>query len=186
MQAYPEVPQWWYVVIGVLASILLCVSIEIFSTELPIWAAIFAILLAVLLSIPLAMIQAMTNQELGLQVMHELMAGCVLPGRPVTNMIFKTIALIETGQAVSFAGGLKLGHYMKIPPRMMFMVQVVAAFISCFVVTLVQEWMFGNIVDLCASNQKNGFTCHGTNAFATGSLIWGGIGPRRLFSPGAM
>jgi OPT family oligopeptide transporter len=110
----------------------------------------------------------------------------MIPGRPVANMIFKSVAYITTNQAVGFAGDLKLGHYMKIPPRIMYMIQLVAAFISCFVAVLVQNWMFANIEDLCSHDQKSGFICPATNTFASASLIWGGIGPRRLFSPGSM
>lgn len=186
MQAYPEVPNWWYGLVGAISFIMLCVSVEIFPTQLPIWALVFAIILALVLSVPLAMIQAITNQQVALQVMHELLAGYLLPGRPVANMVFKTVAYIGTNQGVVFAGDLKLGHYMKVPPRMMFLVQIVAAFISCFVVTLVQDWMFANIVDICTPHQINGFICPSTSSFATASLIWGGIGPQRLFSVGTM
>ncbi|KAL0950706.1 hypothetical protein HGRIS_007482 [Hohenbuehelia grisea] len=184
MQAYPEVPHWWYIAMGVIAFSFLCIAVEIFPTQLPIWAVFLGFGIACLLAIPLAMIQAITNQQVALQVMHELIIGYLLPGRPIANIIFKTITYIGTNQAVGFAGDLKLGHYMKIPPRMMFMVQVVAAVVSCFVVTLVQDWMFANVVDICTRQQTNGFICPSTNSFASASLIWGGIGPARLFSIG--
>ncbi|KAF9015044.1 OPT oligopeptide transporter protein-domain-containing protein [Cyathus striatus] len=156
MQYYPEVPMWWYGVVGVIAFAFLCVAIEIFPTGLPIWAALIGFIIAACLSIPLSMLQAITNQQVPTQVMHQLIAGYMLPGRPVANMIFKSIAYIGTNQAIGFAGDLKLGHYMKIPPRIMFSIQVVAATVSCFVVTLVQEWMFANIEDICTTTQKDG------------------------------
>ncbi|KAF9452599.1 OPT-domain-containing protein [Macrolepiota fuliginosa MF-IS2] len=46
--------------------------------------------------------------------------------------------------------------------------------------------MLANIEDICTPRQKNGFVCPGTNVFATASLIWGGIGPQRMFGPGAL
>lgn len=185
MQAYPEVPMWWYAAIGVVTFVLMCVGVEVFPTQLPAWGALIALIISAALAIPLAMLMAITNQQVPTQVMHELIAGYMLPGRPVANILFKTIAFIGTHQAVSFAGDLKLGHYMKIPPRIMFTIQVVASVVSCFVVTLVQDWMLANIEDICTPRQKNGFRCPGTNVFATASLIWGGIGPRRMFGPGA-
>jgi OPT family oligopeptide transporter len=181
MQAYPEVPKWWYTAVGVVSLTMLLVSIEIFPTQLPIWGALFAFGLATVLSLPIAMIQAITNQQVALNVLDEMIVGYALPGRPIANMIYKAIAYVGTNQAVGFAGDLKLGHYMKIPPRMMFLVQVVAAFISCVVSVLTQEWMFAHVVDFCHKHQPNGFVCPSTNTFATASLIWGGIGPRRLF-----
>jgi hypothetical protein len=101
-------------------------------------------------------------------------------------MIFKGIGVIVCGQAASFSGDMKLGHYMKVPPRIMFTAQTIAVFISCFIVEGVQSAMLANIPDICTPGQKSGYTCVSTNTFATASLVWGGIGPRRLFSPGAM
>ncbi|KAF9458343.1 glutathione transporter [Collybia nuda] len=185
MQYYPEVPMWWYASLGAICLIILCVTVEVYPTQLPAWAAIIAFLLSVVLCIPLSMLQAITNQQVPTQVMHELIIGYMLPGRPIANMLFKAIAYIGTNQAVTFAADLKLGHYMKVPPRMMFTVQLVAAFISCFVVTAVQTWMLNNIEDICTPQQKDGFRCYSSNTYATASLIWGGIGPIHLFSPGA-
>ena len=184
MQAYAEVPQLWYAALGLLSLILMIITVEIFPTQLPIWALFLALLISAFLTIPVGMLQAITNQQITLQVIHEMIAGYILPGKPVANMIFKCVAFIGTNQAVGFAADLKLGHYMKIPPRIMFCAQVVAAFVSCFVVTLVQDWMFSNIPDFCTRGQKDGFSCPSTNTFASASMIWGGVGPKRLFSPG--
>jgi OPT family oligopeptide transporter len=186
MQAYPEVPQLWYACMGVIALILMIVTVEIFPTQLPIWALFLALFLAALLAIPVGMLQAITNQQVALEVMHELIAGYMLPGRPVANMFFKSAAYTGTNQAVGFSGDLKLGHYMKIPPRAMFIGQVISAFVSCFVVMLVQSWMFSNITDFCSPTQINGFSCPTVGTFATASMIWGGVGPARLFNPGKM
>jgi OPT family oligopeptide transporter len=186
MLAYPEVPRWWYAILGLGAFVMLVIAIEIFPTGMPVWAAILAILTAFVLALPLGMLQAITNQTIALEVMHEMVAGYIMPGHPIANMIYKAVAYIGASQAVSFSGDLKLGHYMKIPPRMMFACQCVAAIISCFVVTGVQDWMFANIPDFCTENQTSGFVCPSTNTFATASLIWGGVGPRRLFTPGSM
>lgn len=46
------------------------------------------------------------------------------PGRPVANMCFKVYGYISMSQALTFLEDFKLGHYMKIPPRTMFMAQV--------------------------------------------------------------
>ncbi|KAL4069408.1 OPT oligopeptide transporter [Scleroderma citrinum] len=159
---------------------------EVFPTDLPIWAVCIALLIAALMAVPVGIIQAITNQQVSLNVIYELIGGYLLPGRPIAVMIFKGTAFAGTSQAVGFSGDLKLGHYMKIPPRLMFLAQVVAAFVSSIVVTSVQNWMFANIVDFCQPNQPDHFVCPSTTVFATASLIWGGIGPHRLFSPGAM
>lgn len=46
------------------------------------------------------------------------------PGKPLANVAFKTYGYISMSQAIMFLQDFKLGHYMKIPPKSMFLVQV--------------------------------------------------------------
>ena len=43
------------------------------------------------------MIQAITNQQIGLNVITELVAGYAFPGKPLAMMIFKTFGYIVRG-----------------------------------------------------------------------------------------
>jgi len=186
MTVYPEVPHWWYALVGVSAFILGIVVIEIYDTKMPIWALIFSLVIAFAFLVPIGMIRAITNQPIALQILAELIVGYILPGHPVAMMIFKSFTYVGMAQGLSFLADLKLGHYMKIPPRIMFLAQVVATILACFVVVLVQSWMFDNIADLCDPHQKDHFICPGQKTFATSAIIWGGIGPKRLFSQGGL
>ena len=60
------------------------------------------------------MIQAITNQQIGLNVITELIIGYMLPGRPIAMMLFKTYGYITMLQAIQFTSDYKLAHYMKI------------------------------------------------------------------------
>jgi OPT family oligopeptide transporter len=114
---------------------------------------------------------AISNQAVALNVVTELIIGYLLPGRPIAVMTFKTWGYISSLQALSFAGDLKLGHYMKIPPRSMFSCQVVATVISGTVQLGVQAWLFSNIEGLCGTTQKDGFTCPNTTVFGNAAVI---------------
>jgi len=57
-------------------------------------------------------------------VITELIIGYLYPGKPLANVAFKTYGYISMSQALAFLGDFKLGHYMKIPPKSMFIVQV--------------------------------------------------------------
>lgn len=61
------------------------------------------------------MIQAITNQQVGLNVITELIIGYALPGKPIAMMMFKTWGYITMAQALTFTSDFKLGHYMKVP-----------------------------------------------------------------------
>jgi hypothetical protein len=63
-------------------------------------------------------------QTPGLNIITEYIMGYLYPGRPVANMCFKVYGYISMSQALTFLQDFKLGHYMKIPPRTMFMAQV--------------------------------------------------------------
>jgi hypothetical protein len=50
--------------------------------------------------------------------------GLIRPGYPIANVCFKVYGYMSMSQAVAFLSDFKLGHYMKIPPKSMFVVQV--------------------------------------------------------------
>jgi hypothetical protein len=70
------------------------VTIEVWPTEVPIWGLLTALLIAAFYVVPAGMIQAITNQQIGLNVITELIAGYILPGKPLALMIFKTFGYI--------------------------------------------------------------------------------------------
>jgi len=78
-------------------------------------------------------------------------------------------------EALNFASGLKLGHYMKIPPRAMFSAQIIGSIVALTAQLSVQVWMFEHIDGMCLSSQDNGFICPDTTVFGTASIIWGVI-----------
>jgi len=64
-------------------------------------------------------------QSPGLNVITEYVMGLInKPGYPIANVCFKTYGYMSMQQAVAFLSDFKLGHYMKIPPKSMFLVQV--------------------------------------------------------------
>jgi len=185
MQYYPEVPMWWYGIIFIISFAFLCITIKSIPTQLPIWAAVIAIFISFTLSIPLSILGAITSQQVNTPVIYELIAGYILPGRPIANTIFKTVGYMTSFQTIYFVADLKVGHYMKVPPCIMFIIQIVPTVITCIWVTFIQDWMLNNIEDICTPRQKQGFICPESTVFATSSIIFGAVGPQRLFSPGA-
>ena len=70
------------------------------------------------------MVFSCTFQTPGLNILTEYIMGYILPGRPLANVCFKVYGYMSMSQAISFLSDFKLGHYMKVPPRSMFVVQV--------------------------------------------------------------
>ncbi|KAF9051443.1 OPT oligopeptide transporter [Panaeolus papilionaceus] len=185
MARYRRVPEWWYAVIFATMFAFGIVSIKVWShANFPIGWFILSLVIAFFYVIPIGMIQAITNQQIGLNVITELIVGYGLPGRPIAMMMFKTWGYITMGQALIFTSDFKLGHYMKIPPRSMFWAQVIATIVAGTAQLAVQNWMFGHISTICTPDEPSDFICPGIEVFGTASIIWGLIGPARQFSQG--
>lgn len=184
MQKYPEAPTWWYMSLFILMVGLSFITILAFPTNLTWWAFLIALAISFFFSLPIGIIQAITNTQIGLNVLTEFIFGYLQPGKPLALMIFKTYGYVTMSQALGFVSDLKFGHYMKIPPRTMFMAQVVATTFSCFIQVAVLNYALNNIPEICTPHQPSHFTCPGGRVFFSASIIWGLIGPQRIFSPG--
>ena len=186
MSKYPEVPHWWFVVLGIVSLVLCIIGIKICHTGLPIWALFTAVVFSMIFVIPFGILQAITNQSTDINVLAEMFAGYVLPGRPLALMIFKLVGGNTGLEATMYTDDQKFGHYMKIPPRITFCAQILASVVATLSSILAQKWALDNVPDICSPHQKDFFTCPSTRIFNMASIIWGGIGPRRIFSPGAL
>ncbi|KAK5050578.1 hypothetical protein LTR84_003860 [Exophiala bonariae] len=186
MKKYPEAPDWWYGVLWVVAMAFGLATVLGFETNMPWWSFLLSCLLAFIFIIPLCMIYGMTNIQISLNVLSPFLAGYIIPGRPIGNMIFKVFSTIVLGQAQVFSGDLKMAHYMKIPPRTTFACQVVAATWAVFVQISVMNWALGNISEICTPTQPSHFTCPNGSTFFSSSIVWGVIGPARVLGSNSM
>ncbi|KAK8865665.1 OPT family small oligopeptide transporter [Kwoniella newhampshirensis] len=186
MRQYPEVPDWWYASLLVFVLVIGIVCIEVFHTGLPVWGYLISILLPFVYFIPAAFVFAMTSQQIAINLLAELIPGFVFQGQPIPSMIFKVFSVQTLIEGLSFVQDQKLGHYMKVPPRATFIAQLSATTLACFVQTGTKELLFAAVSDICSARQKSLLTCAMTKTFFTSTIIWGLIGPERLFSKGAM
>jgi OPT family oligopeptide transporter len=111
------------------------------------------------------MVQAITNIQIGLNVFTEFIIGYMLPGRPIAMMSFKTYGYITMAQGLYYTQDLKLGHYMKIPPRTLYWGQGIMSLWGSIVQVAVIYWAFGNIEEICNLKQKNRFSCPNGRVF---------------------
>ncbi|KAJ4775275.1 oligopeptide transporter [Rhynchospora pubera] len=186
MSKYKQVPEWWFICI-LIANIALTVFVceyYIDQLQLPWWGVLLACAVAIFFTLPIGIITATTNQTPGLNVITEYIMGYLYPEHPVANMCFKVYGYISMKQALAFLQDFKLGHYMKIPPRTMFMAQVVGTLIAGIVYLSTAWWMMDSIPNICNKEilpSNSPWTCPMEHVFYDASVIWGLIGPRRIF-----
>ncbi|XP_042492054.1 oligopeptide transporter 1-like isoform X4 [Macadamia integrifolia] len=186
MKNYNSVPQWWFYTVFVVVLPLAIFTCEGFGgkLQLPYWGVLLAIALGIVFTLPIGVITATTNQQPGLNVITELIVGYLYPGRPIANVAFKTYGYVSVVQSIFFLQDLKLGHYMKIPPRSMFLVQMVGTLINNMITFGTAWWLLTTVDNICDVTQLpkgSPWTCPGDNVFYSASIIWGVVGPLRMF-----
>lgn len=186
MHRYEDAPISWYIATFVTMLAIGVFVVEYYPVYLPWYGLLLALSITAILFIPVGIVMAITNQHSSLYLVCQIICGFVFPGRPVANMVFVTYCYISSAQGIKFSSDLKLGHYMKIPPKLLFKVQIVATMVSSIVQIGVLNWMFAYIPNICTPKAINGFTCPIARVHFNGSILWGVVGPNRFFGPGAL
>ncbi|KAK2028611.1 OPT oligopeptide transporter [Colletotrichum zoysiae] len=186
MSNYPEVPEWWYLILNVAAIAFGIAAVAAWPTETSVGVVFFGIALALVFVIPTGIIFATTGMEVEFNVLAEFIGGAVQPGNALAMNFFKCFGYVTTAHALDFANDLKLAHYLKIPQRHTFFAQVVAVFVSAFVCTGIMNFQIENIPNLCSTNQKDRFTCPGVNTYFTAAVLFGSLGARKVFGSGGI
>ncbi|KAJ5667917.1 uncharacterized protein N7477_006487 [Penicillium maclennaniae] len=186
MRRYKDAPLTWYLIVLVTMLAIATYTVEHYPVHLPWYGLFLALSITSVFFIPVGIIMAVTNQHSSLYLICQLLCGIVFPGRPVANMIFVTYSYISSAQGIKFSSDLKLGHYMKIPPRILFGVQMMATLVSSLTQIGVLNWMFAFIPGLCTPQAMNGFNCPIARVHFNGSILWGVVGPQRFFGPGGL
>ncbi|KAI9320267.1 OPT oligopeptide transporter protein-domain-containing protein, partial [Zopfochytrium polystomum] len=137
---------------------------------LPWWCVILGLLLAIVSFIPIGNIQEISGQQIGLNVMSEF-----LTGSSSSAVAFKTLSYMSMSQGLLLVADLKLGHYLKMRPRTMFVVQLTSTLIASVVNAFAWKLQV-DPRDRWASN---------FNVFLNAGAIWGAIGLACFFDRGS-
>ncbi|KAM4087253.1 hypothetical protein ACJW30_10G164000 [Castanea mollissima] len=181
-----DIPSWWFhllMIVTISVSLVLCIFLKK-EVQMLWWVLIFAAALAFIFTLLISIITATTNQTPGLNIITEYIMGLILPGKPIANVCFKTYGYMSMSQAISFLNDFKLGHYMKIPPRSMFLVQFIRTILARTVNLSVAWWVLNIVENICQQNllpQNSPWTCPNDRVFFDASVIWGLVGPKRIF-----
>ncbi|PFH59349.1 hypothetical protein XA68_12478 [Ophiocordyceps unilateralis] len=179
-QVAPPVPEWWFCTILVISVVLGILGIVLWPTYTSPAVVLYGILLCLIFIVPVGVIVSMTGLEITLNVLAEFIGGVIVEGNALAMNFFKSYGYITCAHAISFLQDLKIAHYVKLPPRVTFMGQMVATLISTIVCTGVFKFQM-NIKDVCTSAASMRFFCPGPNTFMTASVLWGTIGPIKVF-----
>ncbi|KAK9895732.1 putative oligopeptide transporter [Cystobasidium minutum MCA 4210] len=185
MSAYPDVPTWWYAITFVACAAFSIGFVEGYSTGLPVWGLVLAALVVAVYIIPGGYIYALSSQALTVNIIAEIIPSYLFRGQPIVNMLFKAFTVNTLQLGLYYIQDLKLGHYMKVPPRVTFSIQITATVLAAFIQAGMKEGLLKGVPDLCAADQAAGLSCPTTRAIFNSSIVWGLIGAKRIFGDGS-
>ncbi|GAA5832438.1 hypothetical protein JCM11251_006454 [Rhodosporidiobolus azoricus] len=184
-RSYPSVPRSWYFgtfAVNASAAIILLISYPVL--QLPVWGLFLAIAIAVAFLPPVGIIAAVTNTTLGLNVITEFVAGFVWEGKPIANIVFKVYGYMTMLQSIDLSSDQKLGLYMKIPPRALFICQVYGTALGSIVNYLLINGVIASkrpLLDGTINDPTQQWSGRKPEIFFVASVIFGLISPRRFF-----
>ncbi|KAH7426103.1 hypothetical protein KP509_11G084900 [Ceratopteris richardii] len=187
MKRYPDIPKRWFVVLLVLCIVgVMAISVPFKDqVQIPWWGILLGCTMAALLTLPVGVIMATTNMSPSLMVLMQFIGGYIFPGNPIANQGLKLFGHMSMQQAIFFLQDFKLGHYMKIPPRMMFAVQVIGTIIAGTVDMGTAWWLYNSVPHLCNADGKSdvasAWTCPWDIVAYDTSIVWGVLGPDYTF-----
>jgi OPT family small oligopeptide transporter len=183
MRAYKEVPEWWYMITLAIAVAVGMVGIACWPTNTTPAVVLYGIALCLLFVVPIGIIYAMTGVQVTLNVLAEFIGGAWVEGNAIAMCFFKSYGYVTCAHALSFSADLKLAHYLKIAPRFTFWAQMVPTLISTFISVAILQYQV-HIEGICTKTAPFRFTCPGPNTFFTAAVLWGTVGPKKIWGAG--
>ena len=174
MRNYPEVPDWWFLIIALVSFIFAIVILTSWpQLGAPVWTIFFVIALNLVFLIPMSYLYSISGTTEGLNVVTELIVGYALPGHPEALMFVKAFGYNINGQADNYISDQKMGFYAKIPPRAMYRGQITSAIITALVAYGVVQFADNKIPGICTPDQPSQFNCeNGSQVYYSSSVIW--------------
>ncbi|KAI0265053.1 oligopeptide transporter [Gloeopeniophorella convolvens] len=185
LQKYKEAPWWWYVILLLLAFFAGLISVLKGDTTLPVWSYIFALICGAIITPFSTLLYARMGNGIATNQLFKMIAGAINPGRPVANLYFSMWSHDVVSTSIGLAGDLKMGQYLKIPPRALFMTQlwgtIIGAIVNYVIMIAITSSQRDLLLDPNGNNIWSGQTVQSLNSDAiTWSLakqLYGPDGP---------
>ncbi|KAI3915466.1 hypothetical protein MKW92_023548, partial [Papaver armeniacum] len=126
MKKYDPIPHWWFYTIIVSTIVLALLNSMLYGKqfELPYWGILLAYILPFILILPIGVITATTGQDsINMLGLSQLIMGWLYPGNPLANLSFQSYCTTTLSNSIGFISEFKSAHYMKIPPKSLFIAQ---------------------------------------------------------------
>ncbi|KAJ6474554.1 OPT oligopeptide transporter [Mycena vulgaris] len=188
MKRYERVPRWWFVSLLVVAFAMAQATDYTGHSHFTWWQSI--IILA--LSLFFTAIYSTTSAILGfsdfaggLNGFYQVIVSYMAPGDPVASMYGALYGGQPTVQGINLLSDLKLGQYLKIPPKVNFLVQImgciVGALLNYIIMLSVISKQRPALLSVAGTRLWSGQNAQSYNSNA---IAWGALG-KEMFRAGS-
>jgi hypothetical protein len=128
---YKEAPWWWYIGVLIISFVLGLIVVLKENIGLPAWAYVVSLIVGIIVSpfVSTPQILDLSSADFSQSTilysrygngiatnnLSKMLAGLMIPGRPVGNMYFAAWSHNVISNAVSLSNDLKMGEYCKCP-----------------------------------------------------------------------
>lgn len=130
MQAYTDVPNWWYSLVLIISFAVGLVCIYQVNSTLPWWGYIITCLLAYIFILFTGALYGVTGFLLQIQSLVQMIGGYLHPGMPLANMYFTCFGYNSVHQGLYLLKDLKLAQYAHSSPKCTSTAQLAGTFVG--------------------------------------------------------
>ncbi|KAH8832033.1 OPT oligopeptide transporter [Flagelloscypha sp. PMI_526] len=183
MKAYKEAPLWWYGGVLVVSIAMGLATNQTSGSQLPWWAFLIAVGFAAVFLPIVGFLYSTVCFVPSTSDVARIFGSALTPGRPIANMYFTMYAYNSIEQGRSMTRDLKMGQYIKLPPRVTFTMQTVGAVIGALLNYVIMKIVIDQrreiLLDVQGTNVWSGGTIQ---AFNSDAVAWGALA-KDLYSP---
>ncbi|KJZ73441.1 hypothetical protein HIM_07235 [Hirsutella minnesotensis 3608] len=189
-RAYDEIPFWWFATLFVVSFVILLVITAKGLLFIPVWTYFIAIATGAIVVVPLGWLYALSNFQLAIGTTNELWYGLMInalgnvPRNPCGASTYGAIAGDAWYRAQLNLQDMKIGHYMHIPPKAVFVAQVLGSCIGIPVDYAVVRWVLATKAEYLAGkiqDPSHQWTGQSLALALTMGVQYVLVGPARLF-----
>ncbi|KAK1926882.1 hypothetical protein DB88DRAFT_475907 [Papiliotrema laurentii] len=185
MRRYKRVSKWLYIASMIAGLVLGIVYCEVWKSEVQLTGGAFvvAIVLCASFFVPLALVEARANFVMTLNSFLGLVSSFWLKGQPIACMYFVVFGYGTLQHALHQSESAKIGHYLKVPPRLTAVLLFLSGVWSSLVNGAVTYWALKHTPHICTSKAQNNFVCRKAQTTFNQHAAWGLLGDK-LFAAG--
>ena len=189
MRSYREVPLWWYIALFIASFVTIITILGCGYFFIPIWTFIVAIVTSGVMIIPFAWLYSFSSFQVPIGSFNELLYGYMVHAtgghkHPAGATAYGSIAGDCWYRAQYLLQDQKIGHYMHVPPRAIFLSQIFGELLGVPINYGIIQWVLKTKADYILGNKidpLNQWTGQSLSSYNTMGVQYVLVGPKRLF-----